>query len=80
VAGGDSIILPMFRGLLLLALVMVGVALVFSGVLVVVMALMLLRPRRMRDARAIFMLHRLSPADLDLEFEDVSFQVMDCES
>jgi uncharacterized protein len=77
VASGHSIILPMFRGLLLLALVMVAVALVFSGVLVVAMALMLLRPRRMRDARAIFMLHRLSPADLDLEFEDVSFEVID---
>lgn len=67
----------MFRELLLLALVMVAIALVFAGVLIVVMALMLLRPRRMRDARAIFMLQRLSPADLEMEFEDVSFQVID---
>jgi uncharacterized protein len=67
----------MARGLLLLAVVMVAVALVFAGVLIVAMALALLRPRRMREGRAIFMLQRLSPADLDMEFEDVSFQIID---
>jgi pimeloyl-ACP methyl ester carboxylesterase len=65
------------RGIVVLALVMIAIALVFSGALIVAMAVMLLRPRRMRDARAIYMLQRLSPADLGLEFEDVSFQVID---
>ncbi len=67
----------MLRGLLVLALVMIAVALVFAGAAIVVMAVMLLRPPRMKDARAIFLLQRLSPADLGMEFEEVSFQVID---
>jgi len=76
-AGGGSIIAEMLGGLLVLGLVMIAIALVFAGTVIVVMALMLLRPRRMKDGRAIFMLQRLSPADLGMEFEDVSFQVID---
>jgi hypothetical protein len=67
----------MFRGLLVLALVMIAIALVFAVAVIVTMSLMLLRPRRMKDGRAIFLLQRLSPADLGMEFEDVSFQVID---
>ncbi|MGD0463667.1 MAG: alpha/beta hydrolase [Tepidisphaeraceae bacterium] len=67
----------MLRELLVLALVMIAIALVFAGAGIVIMALMLLRPPRMKDARAIFLLQRLSPADLGMEFEDVSFQVID---
>lgn len=76
--GGDRLIIQdMLRGLLVLALVMIAVALVFAGAAIVVMAVMLLRPPRMKDARAIFLLQRLSPADLGMEFEEVSFQVID---
>src|SRR5688500_6788905 len=41
------------------------------------MALMLLRPPRMTDGKAIFRLRRLSPGDLGLPFEDVTFTVRD---
>src|SRR5689334_5398759 len=38
------------------------------------MARMLLRPPRMNDGRAIYLLKRLSPMDLDLDFEEVWFE------
>ena len=41
------------------------------------MALMLLRPLRMTDGRAIYYLRRLSPGDLGLPFEDLTFTVRD---
>jgi hypothetical protein len=41
------------------------------------MANVLLRPRRMTDARALVQLRRLTPSDLDIEFEDVNFEVID---
>jgi pimeloyl-ACP methyl ester carboxylesterase len=45
--------------------------------LVVLMANTLLRPNRMTDARATWILRRLSPRDLDLDFEELSFEVRD---
>jgi uncharacterized protein len=45
--------------------------------MILIMARMLLRPRRMTDPRAIILLHRLSPADLGMEFENISFNVID---
>jgi len=53
----------------------VGVLLVIG--VVVAMAQVLLRPRRMGDGRALFELHRLSPEDLNLPFENESFVVED---
>lgn len=44
---------------------------------VVLMAFSLLRPPRMTDGKAVWLLKRLSPGDLGLEFEDVTFQVRD---
>jgi hypothetical protein len=41
------------------------------------MALKLLRPPRMSDAKAVYVLKRLSPADLGLAYEQVSFPVRD---
>src|SRR5437762_3574893 len=43
--------------------------------MVFLMARMLLRPRRMTDGRAAYLLKRLSPLDLGLEYEIVSFDV-----
>jgi pimeloyl-ACP methyl ester carboxylesterase len=53
-----------------------------SGILLLVgtiwlMALVLLRPARMTDARANIILRRLSPADLGLPYQDVHFDVRD---
>ena len=65
------------RGVLILGLVFVCVAVGLCVAFYIEMALLLLRPKRMSDARAIILLRRLSPADLGLEFEEVSFQVID---
>jgi pimeloyl-ACP methyl ester carboxylesterase len=41
------------------------------------MALRLLRPPRMTDAKAVYVLKRLSPTDLGMAYEDVSYFVRD---
>jgi uncharacterized protein len=66
--------LPRF---IILALVMLGIGIALCGVMILIMAQMLLRPRRMTDPRAMILLHRLSPADLGMEFENVTFNVID---
>ena len=48
-----------------------------AGTLIVLMARTLLRPTRMTDGKATWVLKRLSPGDLDLRFEDLQFQVRD---
>lgn len=63
--------------LVILALVMAGIGIALCGMMIVIMAEMLLRPRRMTDVRATILLHRLSPADLGMEYENVSFNVID---
>jgi hypothetical protein len=62
---------------LILAIVMVGVGLAAAVGMVVVLAIMLLRPKRMTDGRALAAMRRLSPRDLGMEYEDVSYQVID---
>ena len=70
-------ILTMLHRFIILALVMLAVGIATCGIMILIMARMLLRPRRMTDPRAIILLHRLSPADLGMEFEDVTFNVID---
>jgi pimeloyl-ACP methyl ester carboxylesterase len=60
---------------LAIVLFVTGVAL--CAVTVFMMAKMLLSPPRMNDGKALVVLKRLSPEDLDLEFEDVRFEVRD---
>jgi fermentation-respiration switch protein FrsA (DUF1100 family) len=69
--------IPGVSGLLTLAgvLLVLGVILVLGTVLG--MALILLRPTRMTDGRALHILKRLSPTDLGLAFQDVQFKVRD---
>ena len=67
----------MLHRIVILTFVMAGIGIAFCGAMIVIMARMLLRPRRMTDGRALILLHRLSPADLGMEFEDVSFSVID---
>jgi len=63
--------------MLILGLVTVGIGIALCGAMIFIMAQMLLRPRRMSDGRALILLHRISPADLGMEFEEVSFKVID---
>jgi pimeloyl-ACP methyl ester carboxylesterase len=59
-------------------LLMLAIALLLlCGTTVVLMARMLLRPPRMTDGKALYVLRRLSPADLGLKYEPADFQVND---
>jgi pimeloyl-ACP methyl ester carboxylesterase len=48
-----------------------------AAAVVALMARSLLRPPRMGDGKAMWLLKRLSPGDLGLQFEDLSFDVRD---
>ena len=60
---------------LLLVLLLAGA--IASAIAVWVMARGLVRPPRMTDAKALYLLKRISPKDLGLSFEDVRFTVRD---
>jgi pimeloyl-ACP methyl ester carboxylesterase len=59
------------------ALVMISSGVLLLVAILVLMALVLLRPPRMTDARANVILRRLSPADLGLRYQDHAFDVRD---
>ena len=60
-----------------LILVLAVAALFAATALSFVMAYLLLRPPRMSDGKALWLLKRLSPEDLGLSFENVEFRVQD---
>ncbi|MEA2711435.1 MAG: uncharacterized protein QOF78_4036 [Phycisphaerales bacterium] len=62
------------------ALVLLASGLLAAATLLVLMARTLLRPTRMSDGKATWILKRLSPGDLNLKFEDLKFQVRDEQS
>jgi alpha-beta hydrolase superfamily lysophospholipase len=62
---------------LLLFLIIALVGFVWYVILLIVMVIIALRPKRMNDARALILLRRLSPSDLDIDFEDIEFHVLD---
>ena len=66
----------LFPWLIFLA-VLVAAGVLLSAILIVLMALTLLRPQRMSDAKATLVLQRLSPGDLHLRFENLRFHVRD---
>jgi pimeloyl-ACP methyl ester carboxylesterase len=70
-------ILPPMTSALTFAAVMLITLALLCGLLIVLMAHTLLRPNRMTDAKATWVLQRLSPGDLGLAFEDVRFSVRD---
>jgi uncharacterized protein len=63
--------------LLTLALLLVAGLVVVSAATVWAMARMLLRPPRMTDGKALFILNRLTPADVGLDFQVVTFETVD---
>jgi len=60
-----------------LLLVLIGVALLLAIATAALLAWGLTHPPRMGDGKALALLGRLSPADLGMEFLDVSFDVVD---
>jgi uncharacterized protein len=60
-----------------MVLVLVGTGAALCGAAIVVMARALLVPPRMTDGRAVAVLKRLSPGDLELGFTDENFRVRD---
>lgn len=60
-----------FAGLMIFLLLLLCAGVVFG------MATMLLKPPRMTDGKATYVLQRLSPGDLGLRFEEISFSVGD---
>jgi pimeloyl-ACP methyl ester carboxylesterase len=64
-------------GLFLLAVVLAVLGVVLVAVTVALMAWSLLRPPRMTDGKAAWLLQRLSPGDLNMPYEDASFTVRD---
>ncbi|MBA3272808.1 MAG: alpha/beta hydrolase [Chthoniobacterales bacterium] len=67
----------LFVSVLKLLVVLLCAGLLLSVVSVLMMSRMLLRPRRMTDVRALLRLNRMSPEDLGLPFEPMTFRVRD---
>ena len=65
------------HSVLLLAGVLLAVGAVLAAAVVILMAWSLLRPPRMTDGKAAWLLRRLSPGDLGMPYEDLSFVVRD---
>ena len=66
--------------LLTLAGLLAGVGGVVVAGVVVGSALQLLRPRRLTGGRAVWLLGRVAPGDLGIDYEDVAFDVPDAAS
>lgn len=62
---------------LILAGVLLMGGLLITGATIAIMAISILRPPRMSDGKALWVLRRMSPGDLGLQFETVWFQVRD---
>src|SRR5438270_822164 len=60
-----------------LASTLLALGLVLVGIMVLLMARGILQPPRMTDWKAIYRLHRLSPGDLGLSFDNQNFNVRD---
>lgn len=62
---------------LMLAVVLIVVGAALCALVIVLLARALVTPPRMTDGKAAWVLKRLSPADLGLEFEETAFDVRD---
>jgi len=62
---------------LMLLFILAITGLPVAAIVIVLMAHTLLRPPRMNDGKAAYVLKRLSPGDLELVFEDAFFDVRD---
>ena len=71
---------PHLVSYLTLAGVLLGVLMLMCAAVVVLLARALVRPPRMTDGKAAWVLKRLSPGDLGLPFEEVAFDVRDAKT
>jgi pimeloyl-ACP methyl ester carboxylesterase len=60
-----------------LVLILFAIGAALCALVIYLMARMLLLPPRMNDGKALVVLQRLSPSDLDLKFEDLKFEIRD---
>jgi len=67
----------MFAAYAILILVLLALGALTVVAVVAVMAIALLRPPRMTDGKAVWVLKRLSPSDLGLEFHEHHFNIRD---
>lgn len=67
-------------GWLILALIVLAIGTLLIVLLAGVIALSLLRPPRMSDGKAMYILRRLSPGDLGMPFEPIRFSVADAQT
>lgn len=67
----------MVHGILLFVGVVLATGVVISATAIWLMASALMRPPRMTDGKALYLLRRLSPADLAMPFEQMDFSVRD---
>lgn len=67
----------MFVTVVIFVTVVVGVGIMLVAAALLLMANMLLRPPRMTDGKAAYVLRRISPGDLGLRFEELRFDVLD---
>ncbi len=66
-----------WSSLLTLAGILLAIGAFWTGAIVLLMARAVLRPPRMTDGKALHVLKRLSPGDLEMCFEDTVFSVRD---
>jgi pimeloyl-ACP methyl ester carboxylesterase len=69
--------MPQLLPYLSLAALLIVAGAISAGAAVAIMAVSLLRPPRMNDGKALWVLRRVCPADLGLGYEDMSFTVRD---
>jgi pimeloyl-ACP methyl ester carboxylesterase len=62
---------------MLLLLVMLAVLMLLLAAATLLLALIILSPPRMTDGKALYLLQRLTPADLNMQFEPIKFTVRD---
>jgi pimeloyl-ACP methyl ester carboxylesterase len=63
-----------------LALVLLAFGAIAAMIVILVMAISLLRPPRMTDGKAVWVLRRMSPGDLGLRYSDIEFNIRDTQA
>ncbi len=76
---GPALILlaPMLPRVLMFLDVLCLLGVLLIAITIFLIARMILRPPRMTDGKAMYLLHRLSPSDLGLTFENQNFSIRD---
>src|SRR5581483_7505016 len=73
----SPMILSMAGSFVMLGVILVAVGVLFAAATIIGMAFSLMRPARMSAPRALVLLRRLTPGDLGIDFEELTFTVRD---